>query len=71
MVFIHDSWKTTVVGCPMYILQHKFKRSKIELKSWNKNSFDNVQNEVFLNQTSLLAIQHSLETASPPKMLIC
>jgi len=31
MKLIHDSWTNTVVGCPMFILQHKLKRLKIEL----------------------------------------
>jgi len=64
MKLIHDSWTNTVVGCSMFILQHKLKRLKIELRSWNKNFVGNVQNEVFLKQTSLLAIQQSLETTS-------
>jgi len=29
---IHDSWANKVVGCPMFILQHKLKRLKIELR---------------------------------------
>jgi len=41
---IRDSWANTIVGCPMFILQHKLKRLKIELRSWNKNSFGNVHN---------------------------
>jgi len=48
MKLIHDSWKNNVVGCPMFVLQHKLKRLKIELKIWNKKSFCNVQNEVIL-----------------------
>jgi len=73
MKLINDYWKNIVVGCLMFILQHKLKRLKIELRSWNKNSFGNVQNEVILKQTSLLAIQQSLETVSSPvlDMLIC
>jgi len=63
MELIHDSWKNTIVGCAMYILQHKL---KIELRSWNKFFFDNIQNEVILKHTSLLAIQQRLEYASPP-----
>ena len=29
---IHDSWDNKVVRCPMFILQHKLKRLKIELR---------------------------------------
>ena len=43
---IHDSWNNKVVGCPMFILQHKLKRLKTELRDWNKNSFGNVHNVV-------------------------
>jgi len=73
MKLIHDSWKNTVVGCHMLILQHKLKMLQIELRSWNIYSFGNVQNEVIIKQTSLLVIQQSLETTSSPILdtLIC
>ena len=29
MKLIHDSWANKVIGCPMFILQHKLKRLKI------------------------------------------
>jgi len=61
---IHDSWDNKVVGCPMFILQHKLKSLKIELHDWNKNSFSNVHNVVLLKQSLLLGIQQTLETAS-------
>jgi len=61
---IHDSWNNKVVGCPMFILQHKLKRLKIELRDWNKNSFGNVHNAVILKQGLLLGIQQNLETPS-------
>ena len=61
---IHDSWDNKVVGCPMFILQHKLKRLKIEIYDWNKNSFGNVHNVVLLKQDLLLGIQQTLETAS-------
>jgi len=61
---IHDSWDNKVVGCPMFILQHKLKRLKIELYDWNKNSFGNVDNVVPFKQSLLLGIQQTLETAS-------
>jgi len=32
MKLIHDSWANKVVGCPMFILQHKLKMLKIELR---------------------------------------
>ena len=64
MKLIHDSWANKVVGCPMFILQHKLKKLKIELQDWNKNSFGNVHNAVLLKQGILLGIQQTLETAS-------
>ena len=48
----------------MFILQHKLKRLKIELRDWNKNSFGNVHNAVLLKQGLLLGIQQTLEVAS-------
>jgi len=63
MKLIHDSWANKVVGCPMFILKHKLKRLKIKLQDWNKNSFGNVHNAIFLKQRLLLSIQQTLETA--------
>jgi len=70
---IHDSLTNKVVGCPMFILQHKLKRLKIELRDWNKNSFDDVHNTVLLKHGLLLGIQLNLETASMSDIdgLIC
>jgi len=48
----------------MFILQHKFKRLKIELRDWNKNSFGNVHNAIILKQGLFLGIQQNLETTS-------
>jgi len=48
MKLIHDSWVNKVVCCSMFILQHKLKRLKINLREWNKNSFGNVHNAVLL-----------------------
>jgi len=45
---ILDSLDNKVVGCPMFILQHKFKRLEMELWDWNKNSFGNIHNAVCL-----------------------
>jgi len=32
MNFIHDSWANKIVGCHMFILQHKLKMLKIKLQ---------------------------------------
>jgi len=32
MKLIHDSWVNKVLGCPIFILQHKLKMLKIELR---------------------------------------
>ena len=61
---IHDSWANKVVGCSMFILQHKLKFLKIELRDWNKNSFGNVHNAVLLKQGLFLGIQQNLEIPS-------
>jgi len=64
MKLIHNFWATIVVGCPMFILQHKLKRLKIELRAWNKNYVGNVHNAVLVQQGLLLGIQQNLVTAS-------
>jgi len=61
---IHDSWANKIVGCPMFILQHKLKMLKIELRDLNKNSFGNVHNPILLKQGLLLGIQQNIKTAS-------
>ena len=48
----------------MFILQHKLKRLKIELRDWNRNSFGNVHNAVLFKQGLILGIKQNLETAS-------
>jgi len=48
----------------MFILQHKLKSLKLELRDWNKNYFGNVHNSVLLKQGILLSIQKSLEIVS-------
>jgi len=48
----------------MFILQHKLKRLKNELRDWNKNYFGNVHNAVILKQDLLLGIQQNLDIAS-------
>jgi len=64
MKLIHDSWANKVVGCPMFILQHKLKRLKIDLRDWNKNFFSNVHNVVLLKQGLLLGIEQTFKTVS-------
>ncbi|XP_019420741.1 PREDICTED: uncharacterized protein LOC109330928 [Lupinus angustifolius] len=39
---VADSWKTNIVGCPMFILVQKLRRLKCDLKSWNLNVFGNI-----------------------------
>jgi len=48
----------------MFILQHKLKRLKTELRDWNKNSSGNVYNVVIFKQGLLLDIQQNLDIAS-------
>jgi len=48
----------------MFILKHKLKRLKNELRAWNKKSFGNVHNTMLLKQGLLLGIQQTLETTS-------
>ncbi|XP_019430035.1 PREDICTED: uncharacterized protein LOC109337510 [Lupinus angustifolius] len=43
---IADTWNTTIVGCPMFILSQKLKLLKKELKCWNVNIFGNIHANV-------------------------
>ncbi|XP_058761210.1 uncharacterized protein LOC131634556 [Vicia villosa] len=57
---IAESWKTRVVGCPMFILQRKLQILKVKLKEWNKTTFGNVHDNVKLAEERLLNIQEKI-----------
>lgn len=41
-----DSWKTKVVGCPMFVLTKKLQILKKKPKLWNKSTYGNMQDQV-------------------------
>jgi hypothetical protein len=43
---IKNCWNTLVVGCPMFILSQKLKMLKEKLKTWNKDIFGNVRDQI-------------------------
>ncbi|XP_058761813.1 uncharacterized protein LOC131635226 [Vicia villosa] len=57
---IADTWKTRVVGCPMFILQRKLKILKSRLKDWNKSTFGNVHDNVKTAEDNLKEIQDKI-----------
>ncbi|CAJ2662070.1 unnamed protein product [Trifolium pratense] len=58
---IADSWKETVIGCPMFILITKLKRLKEKLRSWNKGIFGNVHSSVNEAEQDLNNIQIQIQ----------
>jgi len=67
---ISEVWNTTVVGCPMYILNRKLKLLKEKLKEWNKNTFGNVTDNVKVAEDLLNHIQGQLAALGPSDVLL-
>lgn len=57
---IKEVWKDKVYGCPMFILSAKLKTLKERLKTWNRNTFGNVQNYVSIAERTLKEIQSEI-----------
>ncbi|XP_058776647.1 uncharacterized protein LOC131650967 [Vicia villosa] len=66
---ITETWKTRVVGCPMFILQRKLQILKSRLKDWNKHTFGNVQDKVKDSEDSLKQIQDKIVEDGPSDSL--
>jgi hypothetical protein len=58
---IQQSWNTTVVGCPMFILNQKLKSLKQKLKIWNKTVFGNINILVKEAEQKLISIQAKID----------
>ncbi|XP_058751049.1 uncharacterized protein LOC131624079 [Vicia villosa] len=57
---IEDTWKTHVVGCPMFVLEKKLKIIKSRLKDWNRTCFGNVHINVSKAEQNLKEIPSSI-----------
>ncbi|XP_058783905.1 uncharacterized protein LOC131658652 [Vicia villosa] len=66
---ISETWKTRVVGCPMFILQRKLQILKARLKEWNKTTFGNVHDNVKSAEESLKQIQNRIVDEGPSDSL--
>ncbi|WJX32857.1 hypothetical protein P8452_21136 [Trifolium repens] len=58
---IQNSWNTSVVGCPMFVLCKKLKILKEKLKEWNKSTFGDIHNNVKVSEQNLQNIQHQID----------
>jgi hypothetical protein len=58
---ISESWKSVVVGCPMFVLSQKLKSLKTKLKTWNKDCFGNVNDMVNVAESKLQQIQLQIQ----------
>lgn len=59
---VQDCWSTTIVGCPMLVLNKKIKFFKGErLKIWNKDCFGNVHENVKQAEAKLMVIQDQIQ----------
>lgn len=67
---IQESWNINMVGCPMYILNHKLKNLKQNLKICNKTTFGNVHNIVKEAEQNLASIQADIDTLGPTDTLL-
>lgn len=64
---ISETWKTRVVGCPMFILQRKLQIFKARLKVWNKTIFGNVHDNVKIAEDGLKVVQDKIVVEGPLK----
>jgi hypothetical protein len=60
MNVVKDCWNTTVIGCPMFVLNKKLKILKEKLKIWNKDVFGNVHNHLKLAEDKVNSIQSTI-----------
>ncbi|CAI8586609.1 unnamed protein product [Vicia faba] len=57
---ILETWKSKVIGCPMFILQKKLQILKSKLKEWNHSTFGNVHDTVKDTEDNLKNIQDQI-----------
>lgn len=43
---IAESWKTSFIGCPMFVLRKKLQNLKVSLKHWSHDIFGNIHDKV-------------------------
>jgi hypothetical protein len=67
---VQQSWNVNVVGCPMYVLSEKLKILKKNLKTWNKNVFGNVHENVKKCKLKVDEIQALLDSNGPSDTLL-
>ncbi|GAU16832.1 hypothetical protein TSUD_367790 [Trifolium subterraneum] len=60
----------TILGCPMYVLSEKLKILKNNLKTWNKNIFGNVHENVKRQRIKVDEIQRLLDLNGPSDALL-
>ncbi|CAI8586622.1 unnamed protein product [Vicia faba] len=58
---VKSSWKSKVVGCPMFVLSEKLRLLKNNLKSWNKNTFGNSHHLVDEEVEKLTYVQGKIQ----------
>lgn len=66
---IVESWSSTVIGCPMFILNKKLQNLKARLKAWNKDTFGNLHDNVKLTGENLQQIQNHIMVDGHTNML--
>ncbi|XP_057775188.1 uncharacterized protein LOC130994172 [Salvia miltiorrhiza] len=58
---VKDSWSKTVNNsCPIYTIMIKLKRLRMEIRSWNKSTFGNVDRLLMEKQQELTEIQENI-----------
>jgi len=60
---VSNSWNSSVLGCPMFVLSKKLSILKQNLKSWNHNVFGNVHFLVKEAEANLENIQNQIDSA--------
>lgn len=68
-ILISETWKTRMVGCPMFILQRKLQILKSKLKVLNKSTFGNVHDNVKTTEDRVKNIQDKIVEEVPSDSL--
>lgn len=62
---VQQAWSQQIYGCPMFVLSEKLKCVKQALKSWNRNHFGHIQQNVHLASKALDDIQRANQSSTP------
>ncbi|GAA0145059.1 hypothetical protein LIER_42839 [Lithospermum erythrorhizon] len=63
---VADSWSVPIYREPMYVLWHKLKRLKANLKHWTKNTFGNIFSQIEQDEDTVMRLLKIYEESGSP-----